>query len=691
MNRTSQEKIRSTVLIVITALFALVALTRLVHLQVVNASKYGKIVERQSSGRTPIPAARGTIYDRYGRLLARDVIGSALCVYPRNKEELRVASRYLEKFYNLASGTAKKKYGLSVGKFRYITRRLSDKMAKRIEADSPVGLVIRQASKREYPFGLTGKQILGFTDIDNKGQSGFELSHNSMLAGVNGWADYRRDGLQNAFRIHEAAVVKPQRGASVVLSADWRLQGIVEEELEAAVEKYNAKHGMAAFVDVRTGDILALAHFDPNEKNRHRPIKNCAVTNQFEPGSSLKAFTAAGMLDVGLINFQDTTYCEEGVWKIGRARLHDDKKRGWLTFREIMELSSNIGIGKKAIEFGGEALFETLENFGFGTKTGCGLPGEASGMLRRLRWSDYNVAALSMGHSIAVTSVQMAMAMAVVANGGDLFKPNIILGMVDENGFVQEQREPELVRQVVDRSSLDSLHAFLRGVVTVGTATPVNSPSIAIAGKTGTAEIPDIKNKRYFKNRFNASFVGFFPANDPIIAGFIVIKNPRPITYGGYTSGVAFRRIAERYAVSNPDMISSSAQTLIAGSDINDNSIEVPDFTGRDIETAKIIAEREGINLYCISANGTIEWQFPKSDHLMMKGDRVIATTEPKESGEMLDLKGLTLRQASAFLHHKKISFTIKGNGRVVRQTLLPGTKIEEGLICRLECRPGRG
>jgi cell division protein FtsI (penicillin-binding protein 3) len=691
MKRTRQESLRLTVLLCVIVGFFLLAILRLFQLQVVLGAVCSNTVDGQSSGEVTIPASRGNIYDRYGRMVAKDVIGFALYAYPDDIHELRRSAGYLEKLYHLKKGSAKKRYGLAVRRFRYIDRRVDDELANHIAETAPRGLYLRQESKREYPFGTVGKQVVGFTDIDNQGQSGFELSFDSILAGQPGLADIRRDGLRNAFRVQEAAMVKPRPGTSVVLTLDWRLQDIVEQELARATEEFNAEMAIAVMIDCHSGEILAMSHYDPSEADLEHPVKCRAVTDMFEPGSVLKAFVAARLIDEDLISWTDTTFCEEGAWHIGRRTLHDDKKRGWLTFRDIVEISSNIGIGKLAQELGGDGLVETYRRFGFGEKTGCGLPGEASGMLRKRRWSEYNIAALAMGHSIAATPIQIAVAMAAIANGGELIPPTLVLGTVDEKGFVRSLETTPQRRHVVSRSSLDSLGSILRGVVVRGTAKPANSPTVAIAGKTGTAEIPDPQTGRYQKNRFMASFAGYYPYESPVLAGMVVLKKPRPITYGGYTAGVAFRRIAERYAVSNPDLFNVSEQTLVAARHRLDNTVETPDFIGRDITLARTMAENRGLVLRPSAEEGTVEWQYPPPDRLLMAGDEVVVKVHPPETETMImaDLRGMTVRQVSALLYAAGIKFAIEGNGRVVKQSIRPGTTVTQKEVCRLFCRPG--
>ena len=692
MKRTRQERLRLGLLFVLVCLFFAVALVRLVHLQVFLQPKFSKIVNIQSTATITIPADRGAVYDRLGQLVAKNVICYSLYAYPKDGNELRSVTAYLDRMFGLQQGEAKKKYRLEPHKFSWIKRHLPDSLAAVLETHAPRGLYLREESERVYPFGLVGKQILGFTDIDNKGLSGFELSYDSLLAGKAGTADVRRDGLQNTYRVKEAALAKPVPGTSLVMTVDWRLQDIVERELIRAVEEYHAKSAMAVFLNCRTGHILAMAHCDPEETSRSRPTKLCSVSDQFEPGSVFKAFTAAGLLDAGVINFNDSIYCDSGKWRVGRRILHDDKEHEWLTFREIMELSSNIGIAKYALLLPGEELFDVYRRFGFGQKLRCGLPGETAGRLvPPSRWSEYNIAALSMGHSVATSPLQLAAAFAAIANGGELLRPQLLLGLVDEDGYVVAAAERELIGRAMKPESVDSLHAFLRGVVEHGTAEPVNSPVVAIAGKTGTAEIPDLVNGGYHKNRFNASFAGFFPYESPVVAGIVVLKDPRPITYGGHTAGPTFRRIAEEYTVLNPDAFMTSDRLLAAGDGRMENTVEAPDFVGRDLLSAQAEAVESGVRLRVCGEEGNVFWQFPPADRILFEGDEVLIAVGDQLSGlkNMVDLTGLPLRTVAAFLHQVGIKYKVEGRGRVVKQSIRPGMEInEQTKDCRLTCRP---
>lgn len=690
MKRTRSERIRLGFLLLAVVLAPTLIAGRLIHLQVILNEPYSKIVERQSSGQVEIPAERGEMYDRNGQLVAGNAVMSSLYAYPADDSEVAEVAAYLERFFGLKSGSAGERYSLAVRKFRWIRRRLDESQASRLAAEAPRGLYLRKNRRREYPFGSVGKQVVGYTDIDGRGQAGVELAFDSVLAGRSGRADIRRDGLRNTYRVNETALLKPVPGRSVVLTLDWALQEIVESELCRAVKEHGAKSGMAAFVDCRSGDVLAIAHYDPDEKRPEMPVKLRAVTDRFEPGSVLKAFTAAAVLEAGLVRPSDSIYCEEGYWRLDRGRMRDDKKHGWLSFADVMAFSSNIGLSKYAINLGGENLKEALIRFGIGQKTGCGLPGETSGLIASVSaWSDYNVAALSIGHAVAVNSLQLAMGFAAIANGGELLRPHIVLGRVDDKGYVRDHRVREVLSQPLSAETAVVLRELLRGVVERGTATKVQSSVVSIAGKTGTAQIPDPNGKGYSWRDYMASFAGFFPYEEPLVAGVVVLEAPQPIHLGGYTSGPAFRRIAERYSIINPDLFTRADRTLAEIESSEPMTVEVPDFVGRDLSLARDMAERNDLTLRASGRQGQVLWQYPPADRLAFAGSEVVvAVTGQSEGGLVMpDLKGLSIREASAFLSHVGIKYEISGRGRVIKQSLRSGKEVEHNAICRLQCR----
>ncbi len=690
MTRTRQENIRLRVIFALMIFFFLLAVGRLAHLQLYLGDKYAAIVQKQSSTKVDIPAERGMIYDRFGELVAKNVIVSSLYAQPMDPSEVEQVARYLERNLGLLPGEAVKKFKLEPRKFRWIKRRISDEEAKQITADNPVGLHLRNESHRAFPFGLVGKQILGFTDIDNVGQSGFELAYDSLLTGVKGYADSRRDGLRKVYQVEEAALVKPIPGKSVVLTVDWRLQDIVERELAHAVDSFNAQQGMAVFVDTRNGDILAMAHHDPSERDPERPTKLRVISDQYEPGSVFKIFTAAGVLDLRDVNYREMVDCENGAWKVGKRVLHDDKRHGAMNFREIIEVSSNIGIAKWAITVDPGEMFDVYKKFGFGKKLRCGLPGEAAGRLMPPpKWSDFTVSQLAMGHAVAITPLQLASAIGVVANDGELLRPRLILGYVDDQGYVVEEQKREVINRVVDQG-LDSLRAFMRGVVEKGTAKAVNSKMVSIAGKTGTAQLPDLETGRYYHDKYAATFGGFFPYERPTVAGAVILIDPQPMHYGGLTAGPTFKRIVEKYAVLNPDLITLPERTLAARSGRVRVTVDLPNFVGRDLEAATQLADARGITLRTTADEGTVVWQFPPPDRKLAEGDEVVAlVTNPADSVmRMPDLTGLPLKKVTALLSHVGIKFRVRGTGRVVATSIEAGKPLDTSIPLQVECQP---
>lgn len=696
------EKARLGFWLVIFGLTWCVIVGRLWSIQVVSGDTYAQMVARQATDKIPLPAERGIIYDRRGKEVAVNVIRHSLWVYPQTDKEKADVGAYLDELLGYKSGTSLEKYDIHTKRFRWIKRGVSDKLARRVIKGAEAAVFIRQERGREYPYGLIGKQILGYTDTDNKGISGLEAKYNERLSGRDGVADIRRDGFRNAYQVKERPLSQPQPGGSLILTIDWMFQEIVEEELMRAVENYHALSGDAVFVDCSTGELLAVAHFDPQDQRRERPTKLPPVTDSFEPGSIYKIITASAILDEAIAGPSRVIDCEGGAWRVGRRTLHDDKEHGEMTFHDIMAFSSNIGVAKLAIELGGEKLVNASRRFGIGQKTRVDFPGEQRGTIHTdSRWSDYNVSALSIGHSVAVTPLQMALAMAAIANGGSLYRPRFVRGVVGSDGIRSELREPEKVAQALSETSAVFLRRMLKSVVDTGTAIKARSTTLSLAGKTGTAEIPRENGKGYYKNKFNASFVGYFPSDSPLIAGIVVLHRPEPVHYGGHTSAPAFRIMAERYAQANPGRFSSLHQNLDINLDTRSNLTEAPRLIGFTGWAARRTATRKGFTLKGMIDDGDVVWQYPAAGDPIRPGETIVAltnsmlrkvrkgslqTTDGAASHVAPDLVGLTTRQASLLLAQLHIPFDLNGSGRIIRQRPEAGRIMQRGEVAYLNC-----
>ena len=699
-NRRSERNRLGVVLVFMVLVFA-GFVARLWSIQITHAEEYQGIAQRQSSGKAPITAPRGMVYDRAGRAVAVNIIRHSICAYPESEREATQAATYLDKIFKTRRGYHRSAHNITARRFRWIQRGVTDSLARRIQEDAPAGIYVREEQGREYPFELVGKQILGYTNIDNLGISGIERRYDSSLHGVDGLADIARDGLSQTYRIEERPLRPASPGKSLVLTVDWEFQEIVEEELRLAVAKNRALSGTAVFVDCRTGEILAAAHHDPYERNLDRPVKLRAITDVFEPGSIYKVIAAAAVLDANIMSVDTVIYCENGKWKCGHRILGDDKKHGALTFREIIELSSNIGTAKAAILLGGEKLSAMSRRFGVGQRTRVDFPGEQDGRLHAdMKWGPYNVAALSIGHSVSLTPLHMTMIMAAIANDGELLRPRFVRGIAGATDILDDFRDREVVGRVMRAETASLVRDILRGVVVRGTAIGVNSPLVEIAGKTGTAEVPRIDGRGYLKNKFNASFAGFFPVDSPQVAGIVLLNQPEPIHYGGLTSGPAFRAIAERYVLAHPGRFGAKSQALaIAERDTKGERI-VPLVVGLTAQAAANKAAAAGLTLRGVTKGGDITWQFPAAGPGYKNGKYLVIAADSWQSdaGDTADteawmvtpnLVGLTAREASLLLSRLGVTFELAGIGRVTDHWPPAGALLRRANSLRIDCASG--
>jgi cell division protein FtsI (penicillin-binding protein 3) len=334
------------------------------------------------------------------------------------------------------------------------------------------------------------------------------------------------------------------------LTIDEVLQYITERELTRAVERSRAKAGSAVVLDPRTGEILALANvptYDPNDYRRVASAvrRNRAVTDTFEPGSMFKVILLAGALEEGAVQPEDRFHGENGAIEVSGVTIRDHEKYGWLTVRQIIAQSSNVGAIKIGQKLGKSLYYHYMSGFGFGTLTGLDLPGEAPGLIRRPRaWSALSLASLSLGQEIAVTPIQMATAFAAVANGGHLVRPHVVRGLTAQDGSLGRQVDPVLIRQVISPQTAQAELAMLTAVVDEGTGKEAALDAYAVSGKTGTAQKLDPVTGRYSHQKVVASFVGAVPAESPRLVILVVIDEPETLRWGGSIAAPTFREIA---------------------------------------------------------------------------------------------------------------------------------------------------
>jgi len=494
---------------------------------------------------------RGVICDRNGNLLAVSVQVPSLYADPLQIMNPKTAADRLAPLLELKKDFIYKR--LSKKKhFVWLKRKITPELKKRIQSLEIKGLFFLSEIKRFYPKGKLAAHIIGFANIDNKGMDGIELMCNRWLAGKPGVRITEKDAAGREILGWRCKDIPPVEGYKVVLTIDDVIQYIVEDELDKALKQYNPKAGEVIVLDPYTGRILALANRPAYDLNRYNKadvssMRNRIVADCFEPGSVFKIFTAAASLDKGRFKLSDKIFCENGAYKIPGGILHDHRPYGMLTFQQIIEKSSNIGIAKIGQNLGPKLLYKYLSAFGFGQKTGVSLPGEISGLLRPVSaWSGMSISHIPMGHEVSVTAIQLAYAAASIANGGILMKPLIIRRVVDNQGRMVKEFKPKIVRQIASKTAVNKLKIALKGVVSShGTAPKAELRNFSVAGKTGTAQKLNTDGT-YSHKYYMSSFVGFIPVQKPRILILVTFDSPMPLYYGGTVAAPVFKNIANR-------------------------------------------------------------------------------------------------------------------------------------------------
>jgi cell division protein FtsI/penicillin-binding protein 2 len=414
---------------------------------------------------------------------------------------------------------------------------------------------------RIYPNGSLAAHVLGFVGTENGsnhisetvGRDGVELVLNSALSGVAGWRVTQTDRQKRELVALRDEDVQARDGLNVVLTIDAAIQHIVETSLADALQKHTPISITAIVTRPRTGEILAMAslpNYDPNNPGASPADarRNRVVSDVMEPGSTFKIVVVSGALNEGVVRLADTFDCERGHFAFAGRILHDHEPYGILSTENIITHSSNIGAAKIGIRLGEDRLYDYAREFGFGQRTGISLPGEARGMLYPVKnWTKVSIAQIPMGQGVAVTRLQMAMAMSALANDGWLMRPMLVNRLEDRYGNVVQQYAPQRVRQIVGNSTDKLMIEALKTVVSPdGTAPGAAMKDYTVAGKTGTAQ--KVENGAYAEHKFYASFIGFFPADNPELCISIVMDDPKEGYYGGLVCGPVFKDIAERCA-----------------------------------------------------------------------------------------------------------------------------------------------
>ncbi len=536
--------------IFMTAIF-LALLYRAYYLQVEKRDYFRRMIRNSQERLFSLAPKRGTIYDRNNTPLAIDASVPSIALNPRvfrNNWSARERRKIIAKLSRILS-LSQKRIEFLVEQdlfFVLLKRHVTERELREVQKlGIDRALYIQEESKRYYPNFTLASNLLGHTDIDGRGLAGIELFFDRLLRGKPQFLRFAHDPKGRRIVPPIPIDFNSTQGANIVLSIDSTIQFIAENELAETVKKFSAKRGIAIVMSPKNGDVLAMAvypNFDPNNYKKYPPSSrnNWAVTAPYEPGSTLKLVTVAAALNEGVVKLNERIDCERGRLRIGRYVIRDDHpSKHPLTPEEIIQHSSNICTAKLAFRLGKKRLYRYLRQFGFGEKTGIGLPGESKGILHPpRRWAKISLANISFGQGIAVTPIQLTAAINAIASGGTLYRPRLYLKALDFRGRIIREFRPTPLRRVVRKSVARRVAEMMEAVVLRGTGKKAAIPGLRVGGKTGTAQKPRKNGRGYGKERV-ASFVGFLPIDDPKLTILVVIDEPQKSKYGGTVAAPA--------------------------------------------------------------------------------------------------------------------------------------------------------
>jgi cell division protein FtsI (penicillin-binding protein 3)/stage V sporulation protein D (sporulation-specific penicillin-binding protein) len=533
---------------------------RLIYLQMVKHDQYAGLAAEKHVIKQPIFAERGTILDANSEVLAHNVPVETVVADASHLTDIEATVDLISRELQLPRGEVSEKLHTDRRYMvlkREVAKSNADSLRQQLRAKNLRGVYFEQDATRIYPNGTMLCHVIGFTDFEHKGIQGVEGSLDEYLRGQDGYRYIEHNRAGQEMVLYRGQERAPRNGYQVHLTIDLNLQNIVENEIDAAMHEFSPKKATIILMRPQTGEILAMANrpaFDLNKRSDAKPeqMKNRAICDMMEPGSTFKIVTAAAAINEHKFGLDSYIFCENGMWNYGGTPLHDHAAFGDLSVKDILIKSSNIGAAKLAVNLGDQKFYEYIRRFGFGERTGVELPGEISGLIRSPQsWSKISITHIPMGHEIGVTPLQMATAMCAIANGGKLMTPRIVKSITTAEGKTVSTLKPIVLRQVISPQTANQIGTALRGVVSDrGTAAAAAVPGFTIAGKTGTAQKVG-PHGGYEKGKEVVSFCGYLPADHPEFVGLVVLDDAQTKpeqNYGGMVAGPIFSRIAEKAA-----------------------------------------------------------------------------------------------------------------------------------------------
>lgn len=522
---------------------------RLADIMVLKNRFYTEKAKAQQVKTEDIQARRGNIYDRKGRELAINLEMESLYCDPEEAGTNPGNIKKLSSILNVEPLAIQAKLKQEK-RFVWVDRKLSLETADRVRKLKMKGFGFMAEAKRFYPRGSLASHIIGAVGRENQPLEGIELKYDKYLRTSGSKIQVARDA---SGRVLSTGMVMETKGNDIILTIDEGLQYIAEKELDRAMLKWRSVAATAIMMDPFTGEILALAGrpaFDLNEimSAGKNDVRNRAITDIYEPGSTFKVVAGAAAIEEKLFPAGQTFDCSRGSIEVGGKNIRDAHKHGVLSFEEVIQKSSNVGTIMIGMRLGKERIYDYAKRFGFGDRTNIDLPGEVSGWIRKPeKWSATSLGAIPIGQEVAVTPLQVLRAYSAIANGGYLVQPHLVSQVRTPEGQPVYSFSSDQKRRVISERTAAAMRDILKTVVEEGgTATSAAIDGNKVAGKTGTAQLVDQKTKRYSRDRFISSFVGFVPADNPKIAMIVVVHEPKGQIYGGVVAAPVFKTVADQ-------------------------------------------------------------------------------------------------------------------------------------------------
>ena len=650
---------RLTVLAAILVLWGGAIFAKLLSIQILHHREYVQLARNREELDIAIPAPRGTIFDRHGQPLAMSVPTESVYVNPLKVPDLQVASTILALALHLDRDDlyGKLKWANDGQRgFLWVKRKITFEEGQSLRNLRLDWIQIQSESQRHYPNGALGAALLGSVDFEERGNAGIERSFDNALRGQPGrvrvLTDVNRRGIDSQME------TPPRAGTPLTLTIDEHLQFVAEREIAASVKAHEAVSGSVVVMNPQNGEILAMASYpayDPNEPPRpaeNRARQNHALSVPFEPGSVFKVITLSAALETTNLRPDSPIDCHGGVLKLPGRVIHDSHTgMGVVPMATVLAKSSNIGAIEVGLRVGQERMYDYVRKFGFGQKTGVELPAESGGKLRKLaHWGTTSLASVSMGQEVSVTTVQLARAAAVIANGGLLVKPHLILKRGDQPA---PQAAP--VRIVKPDTAITMRHMMEGVVLPGGTGYPrARLEGYSVGGKTGSAQIYDVPS-RHYTHTYNGSFMGFAPLTNPAIVVVVTLNGTHGTAgFGGQAAAPVFHAVA------------TEALRVL------DVPRDIPDQTPPTQVAKK--ADEDDLSIADVGSD---------QPNILEEGDEDGETAEP--GPRVPNFRGMTMRAALAAAAAHGLTIVPGGSGVARVQSPPPGSILHEGERIRVQ------